>query len=162
MTFSYFILLRLKLVYSWWPFTVYLKWKPILMHQNKKTFLKMLFPKFSGNGLEKTLFFNSSMTVPQFTKPGQVFYEFSVENLTGLTSVPWSTFGNNKTLKYLNSSTWGRTSLPTQRGHSTLFQLHSESWRSWLDGANRTTSTAKSRDIKPEFTEPEPLCSFYP
>ena len=76
----------------------------------------------------------------------------------------------NKTLRYLNSSTWGRISSPTRRVHSTVFRLRtmdsdlevlilipaalqsaanrsSESWRSWSDEANRTTSSAKSSDL---------------
>ena len=74
----------------------------------------------------------------------------------------------NKTPRYLNSSTW-RISSPTRRVHSTLFRLRtmdsdlevlilipaashsavnrsSKSWRSRSDEANRTTSSAKSRD----------------
>ncbi len=75
----------------------------------------------------------------------------------------------NKTLRYLNSSTWGRIPFLTWRGHSTLFWLRtmdsdlevlilipaasrlaanrsSESLRSRPDEANRTTSSAKRSD----------------
>ncbi|TWW73494.1 hypothetical protein D4764_15G0008880 [Takifugu flavidus] len=75
----------------------------------------------------------------------------------------------NKTPRYLNSSTWGRISSLTRRRHSTYFQLRtmasdlevlifipaashaaanrsSDRWRSQADDANRTTSSAKSRD----------------
>ena len=69
-------------------------------------------------------------------------------------------------MRYLNSSSWGRTSIWTWRENSTIFQLlvsdvevlslipaashsaangSSKSWRSSLDEANRTTSSAKSR-----------------
>ena len=88
----------------------------------------------------------------------------------------------NKTSRYLNSSTWGRTSLPTRRSHPTLLWLRtmvsglevlilisavshsaanhsSESWRSPLDGANRTTSSAKSRSeiLRPTNWNPSAL-----
>ena len=68
----------------------------------------------------------------------------------------------NKTPRYFNSTTWGRSSPPTQREQATFFQSrtmasdlevlilipavsHSAAnrprtrWRSWLEGANKTT-----------------------
>ncbi|XP_060894277.1 uncharacterized protein LOC132974322 [Labrus mixtus] len=75
----------------------------------------------------------------------------------------------NKTPRYLNSSTWGKDSLPTRRAQSTYFRQrtmasdlevltlipaasHSAAnhpnacWRFQLEEANKTTSSAKSRD----------------
>ena len=69
----------------------------------------------------------------------------------------------NKTPRYLNSFAWGSNSLPTRREHSTVFRQRrrwlssqpashsaanrpSACWRSRSYVANRTTSSAKSRD----------------
>lgn len=76
----------------------------------------------------------------------------------------------NKTLRYLNYSTWDSKSFPTQINHFTLFSdsdlealilipaishsatnLPSASWSSQLDGAHRTT--CKKQICDPETTD---------
>jgi len=89
---------------------------------------------------------------------------------------------DNKIPRCLNSFVWGRYSSPTRKERSTFFRLrtmasdleeltfilassHSATkcsnahWSSWLEGANRTTSSAKSRNAILRFQKPDILLS---
>ena len=73
----------------------------------------------------------------------------------------------NETLRYLNSCTWGWMSSPNRGRHATFVWLRSTAsdlevlillWAaSHSAGANRTTSSAETRDLIPRSPDQDPL-----
>ncbi|TWW80169.1 hypothetical protein D4764_10G0011990 [Takifugu flavidus] len=129
-------------------------------HPAEETHFSCLYPRSRSDGNHPTLLAIDRLSARITADAAPIRLSISRSILPSLV---------NKIPRYLNSSTWGRTSSPTQRRHSTFFPArtmdydlevliripaasHSDAnrpsicWRSLLNGARRTTSSAKSSD----------------